>query len=103
MLEKLQKLIEHCYKHAEKNAKTFRDIENYRAQAFGALMFCIDSDLVDYNEVSEYWDDMWDNFFKLNENLQGRQVCPMGRPAGNVHKRSAIILYILYIDFYRKI
>lgn len=72
MLEKLQKFIEDCYNHAEKNAKTFRDIENYRAQAFGALMFCIDSDLVDYNEVSKYWDDMWDNFFKLNENLQGR-------------------------------
>lgn len=31
MLEKLQKFIEDCYNHAEKNAKTFRDIENYRA------------------------------------------------------------------------
>lgn len=66
MLEKLQKFIEDCYNHAEKNAKTFRDIENYRAQAFGALMFCIDNNLVEYDEVDKYWDIMWEKFSQLN-------------------------------------
>ena len=66
MLEKLQKFIEDCYNHAEKNAKTFRDIENYRAQAYGALTFCIDNNLVKYEEVEGYWDTMWEKFFQLN-------------------------------------
>lgn len=66
MLEKLQKFIEDCYNHAKRNAKTFRDIENYRAQAYGALTFCIDNNLVKYEEVEDYWDTMWEKFFQLN-------------------------------------
>ena len=66
MVEKLKKFIEYHYKGAEKNAKTWRDIENWRAQAYGALMFCIENDLVNENEIGEYWDTMWEKFFELN-------------------------------------
>ena len=37
MLEKLQEFIENRYKKAEKYAKTYRDIEQWRGQAYGAL------------------------------------------------------------------
>ena len=67
MLEKLKKYVNYVYARAEKSAKTWEDIENYRARAYGALMFCIDSDLVNYDEVSEYWNVMWEKFFKLRE------------------------------------
>lgn len=66
MLEKLKEYIENRYKDAEKNAKTWRDIENWRAQAYGALMFCLENGLVDENETEEYWDIMWEKFFQLN-------------------------------------
>lgn len=66
MLEKLKKYIENCYKNAEKNAKTWRDIENWRAQAFGALVFCIDNHLVEYDNVANYWTIMWNKFNNLN-------------------------------------
>lgn len=71
MLENLKKYIGNVYTRAEKSVKTWEDIENYRAQAFGALMFCIDSDLVNYDEVSEYWNIMWEKFFRLNEKIIG--------------------------------
>ena len=54
MLEKLQEFIENRYKEAEKYAKTYRDIEQWRGQAFGALEFCIDSKLVDEDEAIKY-------------------------------------------------
>lgn len=66
MLKELQKYVEDCYKQTERTAKTWRDIENGRARAFGALMFCIESGLVEYNEVEKYWDTMWEKFHQLN-------------------------------------
>lgn len=66
MLKELQKYVEDCYKQTERTAETWRDIENGRARAFGALMFCIESGLVEYNEVEEYWDTMWEKFHQLN-------------------------------------
>ena len=66
MLKEIQKYVEDCYKQTERTAKTWRDIENGRARAYGALMFCIESGLVRYGEVEEYWDTMWEKFYQLN-------------------------------------
>lgn len=66
MFKQLKKYVEKMYNYAEKNAKTYRDIENWRAQAYGALMFCIDNDLVKYDEVTDYWNAMWSKFHDLN-------------------------------------
>lgn len=73
MLEKLKEYINGYYGWAEKYAKTWRDIENYRAQAYGALMFCINEQLVDYDEASKYWDDMWNKFHELNDKISKEQ------------------------------
>ena len=69
MVEKLKNYIENRYKDAEKNAKTWRDIENWRAQAYGALMFCLENDYVDYDEVTEYWETMWNKFWELDDKI----------------------------------
>ena len=66
MFEQLKKYIEKMYDYAEKNAKTYRDIENWRAQAYGALMFCINNHLVNYDEIDCYWTIMWSKFHDLN-------------------------------------
>ena len=67
MLKKLQKYIEKCYEQTEKTAIAWRDIENGRARAYGALMFCLDNDLVIYEDIDDYWDKMWNKFQELNE------------------------------------
>ena len=66
MLEKLQEFIENRYKRAKKYAKTYRDIEQWRGQAYGALEFAIDNKLVDEDEATTYWNDMWQKFQDLN-------------------------------------
>lgn len=66
MLKKLQKYIEDCYNQTKRTAETWRDIENGRARAYGALIFCIDNNLVEYNEIEEYWNVMWERFYQLN-------------------------------------
>ena len=66
MLGKLQEFIENRYKKAEKYAKTYRDIEQWRGQAYGALEFAIDNKLVDEDEATKYWNDMWQKFNDLN-------------------------------------
>lgn len=83
MLEKLLKEhIDKCYNWAKDHAKTWRDIENFRGQAYGALMFCINNDLVDYDDAVKYWDIMWNKFFDLNDNLPKEQATPiLWRPA----------------------
>lgn len=67
MLKKLQKYIEKCYEQTKGTAIAWRDIENGRARAYGALMFCIENHLVEYDEVASYWTIMWDKFQELNE------------------------------------
>ena len=84
MLEDLKKYIGNVYTRAEKSVKTWEDIENYRAQAYGALMFCIEFDLVVYDEASEYWNIMWEKFFRLNEKIIGQIRLPYG-PAAPEH------------------
>lgn len=66
MLKKLQEFIENRYKKAEKYAKTYRDIEQWRGQAFGALEFCIDNKLINEDEAVKYWNEMWQKFTDLN-------------------------------------
>ena len=66
MLKKLQKYVENCYNRTKRIAKTYRDIENGRAIAYGALMFCIENHLVEYDEVASYWTIMWEKFNRLN-------------------------------------
>ena len=65
MLEKLKIFVERCYHHAERYT-VWRDIENCRAQAFGALEFCIDNKLVNEDEAIKYWNEMWQKFNDLN-------------------------------------
>ena len=67
MLKKLQEYIEKCYEQTEKTAIAWRDIENGRARAYGALMFCLDNNLVAYEKVDDYWGKMWNKFQELNE------------------------------------
>lgn len=71
MEQKLKKYIEECYLRTEKGYKVFKHprhtIENGRAQAYGALMFCIEFDLVKYEEIAPYWDDTWNRFQSLYE------------------------------------
>ena len=81
MLEKLKKYIDNVYTRAGKSVKTWEDIENYRAQAYGALAFCIEFDLVNYDEASEYWNVMWEKFFRLNEKIIGQIRLPYGPAA----------------------
>ena len=64
MLEKVKEYIERCYNRA-KNYTEWRDIENCRAQAFGALTFAMDSGLVTYEETKVYWNGMWQKFQDL--------------------------------------
>lgn len=66
MFNELTKFIQRCYDHAEKYAKTYRDIEQWRGQAFGALEFAIENKLVDEDDATKYWEEMWKNFNELN-------------------------------------
>ena len=65
MFEELKEFIDECYERAKKYVKTYRDVENYRAQAFGALTFAMDNKLVTYEETEGYWNEMWDIFQNL--------------------------------------
>ena len=65
MFEELKEFIDECYERAKKYVKTYRDVENYRAQAFGALTFAMDNKLVTYEETEGYWNEMWDKFQNL--------------------------------------
>lgn len=65
MFEELEKFIERCYERA-KSYVIWRDIENCRAQAFGALEFATENKLVDEDEATTYWNDMWQKFQDLN-------------------------------------
>ena len=69
MLEKLKEYIDMLYNWAKDHAKDWRDIENFRGQAYGALMFCIHNKYVDYDEATNYWETMWDKFHKLNDEI----------------------------------
>lgn len=65
MLEKLQEFINFKLKYAEKYGRTISQIENCRAQAYGALMFLQDNKMVTYEETKEMWDKAYDKFYKL--------------------------------------
>lgn len=65
MLEKLQKFIDFKLKYAEKYGRSVHSIENYRAQAYGALLFLEANGLVTYEETEEMWDKAYDKFHKL--------------------------------------
>lgn len=65
MLEKLQEFINFKLKYAEKYGRTISQIENCRAQAYGALMFLQDNKIVTYEETKEMWDEAYDKFHKL--------------------------------------
>lgn len=71
MTEKLKKYIEECYLRTERAYKVFKQpryvIDNGRAQAFGALMFCEEFGLVKYEDIASYWDDAWNRFQALYE------------------------------------
>lgn len=69
MLENLKNYIDMLYNWAKDHAKDWRDIENFRGQAYGALMFCIHSKYVDYDKAINYWETMWDKFHKLNDEI----------------------------------
>lgn len=42
----------------------------------------------------------WEDVLRMIKNYYEQGSPYSGRPAGNMHKRSVVILYILYIDFY---
>lgn len=65
MLKKLKEFIDFKLKYAEKYARTVSQIENCRAQAYGALMFLEANNLVTYEETKEMWDKAYDKFHKL--------------------------------------
>ena len=44
----------------------------------------------------------WDDVLRMIKNCYEQGSPYSGRPASNMHKRSVVILCILYIDFYRK-
>ena len=66
MFKELTKFIQRCYDYAEKYAKTYSDIEQWRGQAFGALEFAIENKLVDEDDATEYWKEMWKKFHDLS-------------------------------------
>ena len=45
----------------------------------------------------------WDDVLRMIKNCYEQGSPYSGRPAGNMHKRSVVILCILYIDFYKGI
>lgn len=65
MKEKLKEFVNFKLKYAEKYARTVSQIENCRAQAYGALMFLQDNGIVTYEETKEMWDKAYDKFHKL--------------------------------------
>lgn len=73
MLEKLQEFIDFKLKYAEKYGRTVSQIENCRAQAYGALMFLQDNKMITYEETKEMWDKAWIKFHKLMLDISNKK------------------------------
>lgn len=61
MINELKKFIEKQIKNAEVHAKYADEVYNYRAIAYGALLFADDNKLIDVDNY-DWWDDYWIQF-----------------------------------------
>lgn len=60
--------LEEYFKEKLESAKTYKnslDILNLRAIAFGALDFCLENGMIEYEEIKDLWDYYWEEFHKL--------------------------------------
>lgn len=67
MKMKLEHYIDRMIKDAETFSKSTKDVLNHRAIAFGATQFCIDAELIPFDEVSKLWDIKYKEFNKILE------------------------------------
>ena len=68
MLDELKKFIEKKLEEARKYAVNAVTVSNYRAIAYGALIFAEENGLVSRGDISEWWNDyVWIEFQRLME------------------------------------
>jgi len=68
MLDELKKFIEKKLEEARKYAVNAATVSNYRAIAYGAIMFAEENGLVSWGDIEEWWDDYaWFEFQRLIE------------------------------------
>lgn len=62
----VKEFVEEHLENAEMWANTRQEVMNYRAIAFGVIMFAQRIELVPYEEIKEYWDDWaWGKFEEI--------------------------------------
>jgi hypothetical protein len=62
-MENVKEFVEQRLVSAEIFANTYEQAMNYRAVAYGAVMFAQEMGIVTYEEVKEYWDNnIWEKF-----------------------------------------
>lgn len=61
--EIIKEYVEERLKDAELFANTRKEVMNYRAMAFGAILFCQKENFCSYEDIKEYWEDYaWQKF-----------------------------------------
>lgn len=65
MVEKLEKFIDGQIKNAEKYQNSSQMVYNFRGIAYGALMFTLESGMVEFQEGAALWDRKKPEFDKL--------------------------------------
>ena len=68
MLDELKKFVEKKLEEARKYAVNAATVSNYRAIAYGAIMFADENGLVSSGDISKWWNDyIWIEFQRLIE------------------------------------
>lgn len=65
MVEKLEKFIDGQIKNAEKHQNSSQMVYNFRGIAYGALMFALESGMVEFQTGAALWDRKKPEFDKL--------------------------------------
>lgn len=65
MKNKVKKFIESTLKDAKNDTLTAENVINMRGQAFGAMVFCLENNLIEYDDFADYWDEKREEFSKL--------------------------------------
>ena len=77
MTDKLKKFVEDRLADAEIYANTYQEVYNYRAIAYGAVMFAEENGLVNWDDIHKWWDNyIWIEFKQLIKEkiLEQREV-----------------------------
>lgn len=65
-MENIKEFVEQRLVSAEIFANTYEQVMNYRAVAYGAVMFAQEMGIITYEEVKKYWDNYaWQKFEEI--------------------------------------